>query len=262
MMNSVSIVIPVYNAENYLVRCLDSICAQTHVDFEVVLVNDGSSDGSGGICDRYAEGDCRIKVIHQKNKGVTEARKTGVLRSTYNWICFVDSDDFIPKDSLKNMVMNLAGDIDLVAGYMQGSRNNYKPLSCKVRGLKYCKDILVRKINSGVFARVIKKELLDDFAFDLPREYTNGEDLMMNLRIGQKCKKIIYIPQTVYYYQINENSANYISPFFRRKNYFSLHLRMFYNSILPDNRLNLLCPLAFYYLRSAFTFIVRRRKIN
>ena len=98
-MSKISIIVPVYNVETYLARCINSILAQTFSDFDVILIDDGSPDRSGKICDEYAESESRIQVIHQKNGGLSAARNTGIKwafeKSDSNWICFIDSDDWI-----------------------------------------------------------------------------------------------------------------------------------------------------------------------
>ena len=98
-MANISIIIPVYQVEKYLRRCLDSVIGQTYKDFDVVLVDDGSTDGSGEICNEYAAKDIRINVIHQDNKGLSAARNTGIewsfTKSNSDWITFIDSDDWV-----------------------------------------------------------------------------------------------------------------------------------------------------------------------
>ena len=95
------IVLPVYNTELYLRECIESILRQSYADFEVLLVNDGSKDRSGEICEKYAGKDTRVKVFHQTNQGVTAARKCGILHSNGEYLCFVDSDDTITPDALE-----------------------------------------------------------------------------------------------------------------------------------------------------------------
>ena len=90
-----SVIVPVYNVKPYISRCIDSILAQEYADWELILVDDGSTDGSGCICDEYADGDSRIRVIHQKNKGLSGARNTGIRHSTGDVLFFVDSDDYV-----------------------------------------------------------------------------------------------------------------------------------------------------------------------
>lgn len=97
----VSIVVPVYNVQEYLSSCLDSIRNQTYEDFEMILVDDGSTDGSGGLCEQYAEMDHRIRVIHQPNGGLSAARNTGIKAAKGEFICFIDSDDLVHKEYLE-----------------------------------------------------------------------------------------------------------------------------------------------------------------
>ena len=91
----ISIIIPIYNGEKFIEKCIKSIKNQTFKDFEIILVNDGSSDNSGQICDELAKNDNRIKVIHQENLGVSEARNRGIIASKGEYICFIDCDDYI-----------------------------------------------------------------------------------------------------------------------------------------------------------------------
>ena len=114
MQPKISVIVPVYKAEKYLHRCVDSILAQTFTDFELILVNDGSPDKCGAICDEYALKDSRILVLHKKNSGVTEARAEGVKLSNSELITFVDADDTIPKDSLENLHKAMTSDTDIV----------------------------------------------------------------------------------------------------------------------------------------------------
>ena len=99
----ISVIIPVYNVEKYLCECIDSVLGQTYQDYEVILVDDGSTDSSGTICDKYAETNSRIKVIHRKNGGLSEARNTGFDAANGEYIYFLDSDDYIRADALERM---------------------------------------------------------------------------------------------------------------------------------------------------------------
>ena len=101
----ISIIVPVYNAEQYLRRCIDSILNQSFTDFELILIDDGSKDKSSDICDEYAAKDSRIKVYHKENGGVSSARNLGLDNANGEWIAFVDSDDFIKEDYLKHMAI-------------------------------------------------------------------------------------------------------------------------------------------------------------
>ena len=111
----ISIIVPVYNVEEYLSKCLDSIVNQTYKNLEIILIDDGSTDNSGIICDEYSEGDTRIKVIHKKNKGVSNTRNIGIENASGEYILFVDADDEIERDYVYVMIKEvIQSDCDLV----------------------------------------------------------------------------------------------------------------------------------------------------
>ena len=121
----VSIIVPVYNTEQYLPRCIDSILSQSFTDFELLLVDDGSTDGCGKICDSYAEKDSRIRVFHKENDGVSSARNLGLDNAKGEWICFVDSDDELMPNGIRMMAEGISDEVDLVmAGYNKYGDNN------------------------------------------------------------------------------------------------------------------------------------------
>ena len=102
----ISVVLPIYNVEKYLNRCIKSIITQTYKNLEVILVDDGSPDHCPRICDEWAKKDARIKVIHKKNEGLGMARNTGIENATGEYICFVDSDDYIAPDTIEKVICN------------------------------------------------------------------------------------------------------------------------------------------------------------
>ena len=119
-MCKISVIVPVYNTEQYLPRCLDSILSQSFTDFELLLIDDGSTDDSGAICDAYVEKDDRIRVFHKENGGVSSARNLGLKEAKGEWICFVDSDDELLAGGLQTMVDGISEEVDLVmAGYFE-----------------------------------------------------------------------------------------------------------------------------------------------
>ena len=132
-MCKISIIIPIYNSEKYLTHCLDSILKQTYQDFEVILVNDGSTDNSAKICDNYTITDARFKVIHKQNQGVSIARNTGISYAKGEYISFIDSDDWIENDYLKNMinVADSSSDIIISGAICDYTDKQSKKLSVK-----------------------------------------------------------------------------------------------------------------------------------
>ena len=113
----ISVIVPVYNTEKYLDRCIQSILSQTYIDFELLLINDGSTDSSAAICDKYAELDSRVRVFHKDNSGVSSARNLGLDNAIGEWITFVDSDDWIEHNSFECLIEN--GDSDLIIASMR-----------------------------------------------------------------------------------------------------------------------------------------------
>lgn len=109
-----SIIVPVYNTEAYLPSCIESILSQSFTDFEIILVDDGSTDGSRSVCERFAHKDSRVRFFHQENKGVSTARNLGIENAKGTWICFVDSDDELLSGGLSELVGGISEDIDFV----------------------------------------------------------------------------------------------------------------------------------------------------
>lgn len=114
-----SIIIPVYNTEKTLYRCIDSIINQSYRDWELLLIDDGSTDYSATICDNYTLQDKRIKVFHKSNEGVSAARNVGLKHAKGEWITFVDSDDYVKRDYLKNLLSHTSVTVDLVVSYAE-----------------------------------------------------------------------------------------------------------------------------------------------
>ncbi len=114
--NKVSIIVPIYKVEQYLKRCLDSLVNQTYKNIEIILVDDGSPDQCPQICDDYAREDSRIKVIHKENGGLSDARNTGLKAATGEYVMYVDSDDYIERDSCEKLINNAVENVDLVIG--------------------------------------------------------------------------------------------------------------------------------------------------
>ena len=114
MIDLISVIVPVYNVEPYLRKCVDSILAQSYSNLEVILVDDGSPDGCGAICDEYAAKDARVRVIHKPNGGVSDARNAGLDIMTGDYVAFVDSDDWIDKQHLSSLSALVCGGVVIV----------------------------------------------------------------------------------------------------------------------------------------------------
>ena len=206
----ISVIVPVYKVEAYLQECIDSILAQTFTDFELILVNDGSPDNCGTICDQNAARDSRIRVLHQENQGVTRARANGVAAAKGEFINFVDGDDTLPPHSLATLAAHADGATDIVLGKYQGGKC---PEAGELTLEKYREIIATcRTINAGPVARLLRRTLFDNQVFDTPAYVKYGEDHIMNIHLAYKAKRRIFSTDTVvYYYRDTPGSASYTS---------------------------------------------------
>lgn len=176
----ISIIVPVYNVENQLTDCINSILNQTYTSWELILINDGSKDNSGKICDQYAREDSRIRVIHQTNHGVSYARKIGFEFSTGEWICFIDSDDTVENDYIQTMVNNSNG-VNIVHLNM--------PTNKDITPNEYLSLLLKNNTNNAPYNKLFHRCLITPDCFTFPRYITHGEDTLMNISIALKNKK-------------------------------------------------------------------------
>lgn len=215
----ISIIVPVYNTEKYLHKCIDSILTQTFTDFELLLINDGSTDNSGNICDEYAQKDSRIQVFHKENGGVSTARNLGLDNATGNWIMFVDSDDWCDTKICKVLYDNAIkynADISLCDLIRYGKNENKlifatKTKSSKTRLLSRIflkKEMLNSKISSaaGPCAKLIKSKIIFDNNIRFDAEIQYGEDILFVYEILNKINNAIYIQLALYHYQYNLSS--------------------------------------------------------
>ena len=199
-MNLVSVVVPVYNAEKYIEECIHSVLAQTYKDWELILVDDGSSDLGGGICDKAAEADDRIKVIHQENAGVTRARANGVFSSTGEFVYFLDADDTIENDTLEHMVSLFTDDIDLVMSDSEKEMSMDK--------IEYAEGLLNHCFWFACM-KLYRRELFDEYVFATPRYFRNGEDFLMQLRTLKNMRgKVLRDTASKYHYREVATSAS------------------------------------------------------
>lgn len=201
----ISIIVPVYKVEQYLPKCIDSILAQTYQDWELLLIDDGSPDNSGKICDEYAQKDRRLRVFHTENKGVNKARSMGVEQAIGEWINFVDSDDTIPQKSLELLISRESENTDIIVGFL--SKVLYTQKQMSIHNYRSC--LITGKVFScGPTAKLYRKNLFCKDVFDIPRDIVNGEDMLMNIRLSFRTDKTVQIvPHIVYTYVKNPSSC-------------------------------------------------------
>lgn len=218
----ISIIVPVYNTESYLPECLDSIERQTYENIEVILVDDGSTDSSGRICDQYAEKDARFQVIHTENRGLVSARKTGLACAKGDYIGFVDSDDWIEKtmyESLSGLLQDTQADMVCCGAMAVLSDKQRKCYNCVKEGVYFSKNLPYlystmifdeAENGPGIFqsicSKLFKKDLLKRCLIPVDNEITYGEDAAVVYSCCLNAKTIIVINEAYYYYRQNSLS--------------------------------------------------------
>ena len=215
MNKTISIIVPVYNVEKYLHRCVDSVLAQTHQNIEVLLIDDGSQDNSGKICDEYAEKDARVRVFHKENGGVSSARNLGLIEAKGEYIGFVDADDYIDSSMYEILLRNLiVEDAEIsVCSYYQEDKDGVfhrhwdqdehliliddKQIKCLISNQYY---------TCSCWDRLYKRELVNNSAFD--ETVSLYEDYLFLYHVLKKSHKTVFTSQPLYYYCNNSNSAS------------------------------------------------------
>lgn len=206
----ISIIIPVYNTEKYIRRCLDSILAQTYKNYELLLIDDGSEDASGCICDEYALKDDRIKVIHQENEGSATARNRGLEIAKGEFIGFIDSDDYVETDfyeTLHELISETQADVSMV------SYNFVKDGVYAQKTTSGTKNVVTRKkavmqllyddvFQNFVWNKLYRTRLFTDIRFPYGVIY---DDINIMYKIFKKMNKIAYLDVPKYYYFFNDN---------------------------------------------------------
>lgn len=222
----VSIIIPVYNTKDYLESCIESVLNQTYKNLEVILIDDGSTDGSEKICDLYAKEDARIKVVHQKNKGMVEAVNQGISIASGKFIAFVDSDDWIESDAYEYM-MNKIEDCDLISAglfldyYESGDRK--KRISCipeklysGIEDMEYIWKNMIRYQNTDQLGILVsrcvnlyRKDIVKKIYKQRPRNVVYGEDRIFTFMYLLNCKSVKIVDDAFYHYRMNAGSCTH-----------------------------------------------------
>ncbi len=215
----ISVVIPVYNVKPYLERCIQSVLRQTYKDLEIILVDDGSTDGSGEMCDNISMRDHRIRVIHQENKGLSEARNTGIRRSEGEYIIFLDSDDeWLLDDGLEALIQKGGAENDLIIfknvhiwhGHERTTTADYD--IDRIAALPDTQSVFSYLIKSQQFRMsacflLVRRMLLIDNEIFFPTGYIS-EDVFWSLHLWQCVKTIVILNMDFYAYYHHENSIS------------------------------------------------------
>lgn len=216
MKDKISVIVPAYNAAQYLPQCLDSILAQTYDNIELIVVNDGSKDSTAQIIDAYASQHPSVRAIHKPNGGVTSARMRGIREASGDWITFVDSDDWVESHGLEALIRNAKKYNADISHY--GSQRNlpdgrvyYYYNTGRVvfqEGLQGCRDLLEGSfIEPGIWNKLYKKELLEGLEEWLDSSIKINEDLLLNYYLFKKARSCIFEDICPYHYIVHSGSA-------------------------------------------------------
>lgn len=208
----VSIIVPVYKAEKYIHQCIDSLLAQTYRNIEVILVDDGSPDHCGKICDEYAAKDSRVKVIHQQNGGVSVARQTGIDHATGEYSIHADPDDWVELNMIEELVAKAVADnADMVICDFYRESKSEKTYDCQNPGDDLSASAVLRKILSqqlhgSCCNKLVNRSHIEGIGF-IPEDLCILEDELYNIRILARKIKVSYLPKAFYHYRVeNEHS--------------------------------------------------------
>ena len=223
MQEKVSIIIPVYNCEKYLEECIKSIINKKYNNLEIIIVNDGSTDSSIEILNRYKETDERIILINKKNEGVSIARNTGMENATSEWIMFVDSDDTLEKDAVENFAKKIDKDIDIIFSNVYCLIDNKKEKAkCIYKETRDFYDNDKKELIDSIFydnerwkvkyaptpfAKLYRKKFLQENKICFIENLKYGEDRIFNFLAFNYAKKIVFIENITYNYRIHSESV-------------------------------------------------------
>lgn len=215
----VSIIIPIYNTSDYLEDCIRSVSAQSYADWECILVDDGSTDGSGKICDDAAAADSRFKVVHQENTGVSSARNRGLEEASGEYICFIDSDDSVEANYVETLLSALvsSGAGLSVCGLKCTDTSGIETIQVPRRKTVIKIDVPneqkfvwleKRNLLFGPCQKMYLKSVIDNSRLKFPEGLRYGEDLMFNLSYLEHIESLAAIPQSLYCYNRRSSSLS------------------------------------------------------
>lgn len=245
-MNSlISVIVPIYGIERYIGLCIESIIKQTYKNLEIILVDDGSPDKSGEICDLYALKDSRIRVIHKENGGLVSARKAGVEAATGEYIGYVDGDDWIEQGFFENLYFEMKqSNADLVvAGHSRDLFYSTVKISSPIPAGRYTEERLFNLkrnmisfgeyfhvgITTYVWNKLFKRSILEDCQYSVDNKITIGEDAAVVYPYIMKCQKVSVIDEYSYHYRQREDSMLKQSDSFEKER---VGLRELYNHLV------------------------------
>lgn len=220
----ITIIIPIYNVDKYLKKTMESIINQSYKNIEILLINDGSTDNSGKICDIYAKKDNRIKVFHQENKGVSSARNLGINNAKGEYIVFVDGDDYVSSkyiSSLYECITKNEADmaVQMYVNYYSDNRmirNIKEDINANISGVEFIDFEILEGRDTTVYVKIYLKSIIDKFKIRFNENISNLEDMLFLFYYSSHCNKVNYT-STVNYYRIIRKDGVAFSGFNEKK---------------------------------------------
>lgn len=262
----ISVLIPLYNVEQYIARCLDSVLSQTYQNFEIVVVNDGSPDNSIHVVKIYAERDKRIRIIENgENMGLAWTRMVGYTNARGSYIVFLDSDDFLPKDALKNLRSAIeTTKADIIIGNFQkvdskgvyGKKSNNKLLYGNGKRTVF-KSLLKNEISQSLCGKMYNIKLFKDHKYVTYKNFVNAEDGFLLYQIIENTNNIRVIDNIVYHYYQNQTSSTNSNLTENGVKSIVTHWNALNTVFRNDKELNYLC-----FKRNARSYIAMMRHYN
>ena len=204
-MPDISVIVPVYNVEKYIHRCIDSILAQTFTDFELILVDDGSTDSSGKICDEYSAKDNRVFVIHKENGGVSSARNSGLSKAQGQYVAFVDSDDFVDKHYLEKL-LSIKAELCICGARYLDEAEKFLGVALKTDNKieKVTEKCILNWYEQGalysVWGRIFMLSIIKEYDLLFDVNTTRGEDTIFMFNYVERCSEVGFISDELYNY--------------------------------------------------------------
>ncbi|MBO5585595.1 MAG: glycosyltransferase [Bacteroidaceae bacterium] len=212
----ISVIIPIYNVSRYLPQCMESVLSQSYTDLEIILVDDGSTDDCPKMCDNYKEQDARVRVIHKKNGGLSDARNAGMKKATGEWTLFVDSDDWIDQEAIAKLYQfTIENRCDIVQGnvyyvyadhllYRQASRKEQKNnvLSCQ----EAMRELLINdRVKNFAWGKLYKTDIIKDLDFPVGKYF---EDCFWQHLAIDRAQRYGIVDEPLFYYRQREDSIS------------------------------------------------------
>ena len=234
-MSKISVIVPVYNTEKYLPRCIDSVIGQTYSDWELILVDDGATDGSGAICDQYCMLDARIRVIHNQNQGPAASRADGIAAAEGDRVVFIDSDDWIDRTMLQvldeqmkisnaNMVCCIFKDINDAGRESHPQLFDEPYIDCASAQECMYQMHHTRHLTGSPCTKLFNKNLFDEI--DFCSDVTIGEDYAMIVQLAEKAERVRILPQELYFRYVRRGSISHGGYTERHKAAFDNYMRV------------------------------------